>query len=240
MAANTGVNNLGDILNAILLAGVVGWNGTDAIVWTPSWVPTTSDPSPVITYPNGPTQNVIQVALTNFSYNKGVLSINCTLAGVSQNTLTMAITSGGAYGVVAWTTTPVVGFSGSPTSGTVSAGLAPSVGLVPPQPPRLTGPILFSQLPVAAKLYSNDYVLVYQGNPPIARQISVANILAATNPTAPTNTEQVATPMDKLISALGVASSGNLPDWILINQGTPPQTRRIALSDFLNQLAGVT
>ena len=99
-------------------------------------------------------------------------------------------------------------------------------------PPLLRGPTLASQLPVSTILCVYDVIAVFEGTPSVGRSTTLTALLAATG-ASPTNSEQAGTRASKRISALPVATTAYADDWVLVNQGTPPTTRRLRISDLL-------
>ena len=94
------------------------------------------------------------------------------------------------------------------------------------------GPKHISELPLANEIYTNDYMMLDQGTPAITRKVLVSNVLlASTN--GPSNTELTDNNQDEPISGLPTGSTAYLNDYTLLNQGTPPVTRRTLLTHAL-------
>ena len=104
-------------------------------------------------------------------------------------------------------------------------GQTAATGLTP-------GAQLISTLPVANEIYTNDYIIVDQGTPPITRRATVTQVLAAAG-SGPSNSEFADRHQDMPISGLPLASTVYLDDYTLLNQGNPPVTRRVTIKTAL-------
>ena len=105
---------------------------------------------------------------------------------------------------------------------TYLSGFLPSTGVVDAnnQIP-LTAQIRFAQLPLAATAYSNNLIVTWQGEPPVAKLISIGQLLTAADLPAPANAEYTGygrPPTSKLISQIVVSLNALYPDWVLVNQ----------------------
>lgn len=99
-------------------------------------------------------------------------------------------------------------------------------------PPLLRGPTRASQLPVSTILCVYDVIAVFEGTPSVGRSTTLTALLAAAG-ASPANSELAGTRASKRISALPAVAATYTDDWVLINQGTPPTTRRLRISDLL-------
>jgi hypothetical protein len=100
-----------------------------------------------------------------------------------------------------------------------------SSGSVGPTIPSRHGPIKFSELPLAAQVYLNDYVLVNQGTPPITALVTVQQAQAAIAGN-PTNTESSTPRVNTGLGEFPVAANCYLTDTMLVNKGSPQVTGR--------------
>lgn len=89
-----------------------------------------------------------------------------------------------------------------------------------------------SELPLANEIYTNDYLILDQGTPAITRKVLISNVLLA-NTNGPSNTELTDLNQDEPISGLPTGTTAYLNDYTLLNQGTPPTTRRTLLTHAL-------
>lgn len=92
-------------------------------------------------------------------------------------------------------------------------------------------PKKISQLDMTDEIYWDNLVAVDQGNPAVTRLVTVQMIQNALSGT-PSNTEYKDGNQDMNIGNLPLATQANLTDWMLINQGNPPVTRRIQLANL--------
>ena len=104
-------------------------------------------------------------------------------------------------------------------------GQTQASGLIP-------GSQTISTLPLANEVYTNDYMIVDQGTPPITRKATVTQVLAAAG-NGPNNSEFSDRNQDMPISGLPLASTVYLNDYTLLNQGSPPVTRRVTIKTAL-------
>lgn len=230
-----------------------GGNDPDApgtYAWTPVWVPSSGDSEPpLVMFAAGSIYGRVDLQ-PNFAQQlpKGTLTLTCTKDGVPlDGELQLAILEDSIYGQVAWITVGgypgTVDFVGTPQVGSFTPGSLPtSTGVVDPDNTvPLTGPLLFSELPVAEDAYSNDVVPIWRGLPAKTLRTTLGDVIAATSETVPTNSPVNQTSVeDKAISELTVSASVGRQDWVLINQGSPPRTYKVRvgfLIDFLTELA---
>lgn len=89
-----------------------------------------------------------------------------------------------------------------------------------------------SQLPLLANVYNDDLIMVDQGTPPITRLATVLMVNTWTG-SAGLNSELTTVNQSIKISGLPPASSAFGDDYVLVNQGNPPKTRRTQLANGL-------
>lgn len=98
-----------------------------------------------------------------------------------------------------------------------------------------------SGLPVLSTVYQDDLIMVDQGTPPITRAVSIG---VASNWTGnPANNTESSTPPNQSVKISGLPLTLTPPsgrDYTVINQGNPPKTRRVLISDLLPQSASLT
>lgn len=113
------------------------------------------------------------------------------------------------------------------TMAQILAANAPFIGQVGTRG-KIRGPIKFSQLPLASIVYTTDTIMVEQGTPPVTRLATIAQYLVAAG-AAPANTEVVTNRSNPTLGGLPLASAVYIGDWLIVNQGAVPTTRRTSI-----------
>lgn len=123
LQANSGTWDDTILGHPTFLAGVQNPYSGQTMVWTVTWTPVGSDPSPVVSYPNGINQNQVLLTLSNaLPFPVGTITISATQNGTPcENTLTLALANPHSYGTAAWQAiippSGVCDFVGTPLSG---------------------------------------------------------------------------------------------------------------------------